>query len=55
MGSHASQINYAERWAVIRYVQKLRADGLGVSAPKDSTATVSVDSTTLAAAAAPKK
>ena len=55
MGSHASQMNYAERWAVIRYVQKLRADGLGVSAPKDSTAAVAADSTTLAAAAAPKK
>ena len=55
MGSHASQINYAERWSVIRYVQKLRADGLGVSAPKDSTAAVAADSTTLAAASAPKK
>ena len=31
MGSHASQINYNERWEVIRWVQKLRADGLGVS------------------------
>lgn len=29
MGSHASQINYEERWSVIRYVQKLRAEGLG--------------------------
>lgn len=55
MGSHASQINYAERWAVIRYVQKLRADGLGESAPKDSTASAAVDSTALAAANAPIK
>ncbi|MEX1189216.1 MAG: cytochrome c, partial [Bacteroidia bacterium] len=31
MGSHASQINYDERWQVIRYVQKLRAEGLGIS------------------------
>ena len=38
MGSHASQINYNERWQVIRWVQKLRADGLGQSAPSDSTA-----------------
>ena len=38
MGSHASQINYNERWQVIRWVQKLRADGLGTSAPAaDST------------------
>lgn len=36
MGSHASQLNYKERWAVIRWVQKLRADGLGLSA-KDTT------------------
>ena len=38
MGSHAAQINYAERWSVIRYVQKLRAEGLGLSTAKDSTA-----------------
>lgn len=37
MGSHASQINYNERWQVVRWVQKLRADGLGESEPKDST------------------
>ncbi len=37
MGSHASQINYNERWQVIRWVQKLRADGLGQSAPSDTT------------------
>ena len=38
MGSHASQINFNERWQVIRWVQKLRADGLGTSAPAaDST------------------
>jgi len=40
MGSHASQINFEERWQVIHYVQKLRADGLGLSiaAPSDSAA-----------------
>ena len=53
MGSHAAQINYAERWSVIRYVQKLRAEGLGLSAAKDSTA-APADSTKLAAAAAIK-
>jgi mono/diheme cytochrome c family protein len=39
MGSHASQINFEERWQVIQYVQKLRADGLGLNntaAPSDS-------------------
>jgi mono/diheme cytochrome c family protein len=37
MGSHASQINYEERWQVISWVEKLRADGLGVSiAPASS-------------------
>ena len=55
MGSHASQINYAERWAVIRYVQKLRADGLGVSAPSDSTTAATADSTAVSAAIASKK
>ena len=41
MGSHAGQINFVERWAVIRYVQKLRAAGLGEESPvkTDSTAT----------------
>jgi len=53
MGSHAAQINYAERWSVIRYVQKLRAEGLGLSTSKDSTA-APADSTKLAAAAAIK-
>ena len=53
MGSHAAQINYAERWSVIRYVQKLRAEGLGLSTAKDSTA-APADSTKLAAAAAIK-
>jgi mono/diheme cytochrome c family protein len=38
MGSHASQLNYNERWAIIRWVQKLRADGLGMAAPADSSA-----------------
>ena len=50
MGSHASQINYNERWQVIRWVQKLRADGLGISAPAaDSTQSTS----TLTSASAP--
>jgi cytochrome c553 len=31
MGSHASQINFEERWQVIEWVKKLRADGLGIS------------------------
>lgn len=31
MGSHASQINFNERWQVIRWVQKLRSDGLGTT------------------------
>jgi hypothetical protein len=31
MGSHASQINFYERWAVIAYVKKLRNVGLGVA------------------------
>ena len=53
MGSHAAQIIYAERWSVIRYVQKLRAEGLGLSTSKDSTA-APADSTKLAAAAAIK-
>lgn len=40
MGSHASQINFGERWAVIQYVKKLRAEGLGtsLSASSDSSA-----------------
>jgi hypothetical protein len=51
MGSHASQINYAERWAVIHYVQKLRAEGLGTSAPADSLAKSTTDTTAAAAVA----
>ncbi len=31
MGSHASQINFEERWQVVSWIEKLRADGLGVS------------------------
>ena len=50
MGSHASQINYAERWAVVHYVQKLRADGLGTSMPSDTTAKSPIDTTATAAA-----
>lgn len=30
MGSHASQINYEERWKIIRYVWKLRAEQSGI-------------------------
>jgi hypothetical protein len=26
MGSHASQLNYDERWKIVRYVQELRGD-----------------------------
>jgi len=36
MGSHASQLNPKERWAVIRWVQKLRNDGLGIAATADA-------------------
>lgn len=32
MGSHASQMNYYERWAAIEYVKKLRNEGLGITA-----------------------
>ena len=45
MGSHASQINYAERWQVIKWVEKLRADGLGLSVASDTTATAKGDTT----------
>jgi len=44
MGSHASQINYKERWAVIQWVQKLRNEGLGIGAAKDSTLAPVADS-----------
>lgn len=30
MGSHASQVNPLDRWKIIEYVQKLRADGLNL-------------------------
>jgi mono/diheme cytochrome c family protein len=39
MGSHASQINSAERWAVVQWVKKLRDDGLGISNPSESDST----------------
>jgi mono/diheme cytochrome c family protein len=55
MGSHASQINYAERWAVIGYVKKLRADGLGVAAPAADTTQANTATTATAAAEAAKK
>lgn len=45
MGSHASQLNPKERWQVIQYVQKLRADGLGVKLNVDSLATSMHEST----------
>jgi mono/diheme cytochrome c family protein len=41
MGSHAAQINFVERWAVIRYVQKLRDAGLGIETAKTDTVTTS--------------
>ena len=54
MGSHASQINYNERWQVVRWVQKLRADGLGTSAPAaDSTQSTSTMTTPSAPATKP--
>jgi len=53
MGSHASQINFKERWSVIEWVKKLRADGLGAGVAADSTAKPAVDS--LAVIPAPKK
>lgn len=46
MGSHASQINYNERWEVIRWVQKLRADGLGVSEEDSSADSDNTNTTT---------
>jgi len=45
MGSHASQINYSERWQVIKWVEKLRADGLGISVGSDTTAAAISDTT----------
>ena len=36
MGSHASQLNYDERWKIVRYVQELRGDK--VEAPAEETA-----------------
>lgn len=39
MGSHAGQINFVERWAVIRYVQKLRDAGLGETIPANTDST----------------
>lgn len=58
MGSHASQINYNERWQVVLWVQKLRADGLGISAPAaDSTQSASTmaSATTLSTKTTDKK
>ena len=45
MGSHASQINYAERWEVIAYVQKLRSEGLGISSDSSAVKTDSNSTT----------
>ena len=53
MGSHASQINFKERWSVIEWVKKLRADGLGTGSASDSTMKAASD--TLAMVPAPKK
>ena len=53
MGSHASQINYKERWTVIEWVKKLRADGLGTGSVSDSTMKAGTDS--LAIVPAPTK
>jgi mono/diheme cytochrome c family protein len=53
MGSHASQINFKERWSVIEWVKKLRADGLGTKSVSDSTMKAGSDS--LAVVPAPKK
>jgi len=52
MGSHASQINFEERWAVIRWVEKLRAAGLGVGTATDSTGAQTVKDTTSATSTA---
>ena len=50
MGSHAQLINFEERWAVIRWVEKLRAAGLGAGAvTTDSTGAKTVTDTTGAA------
>ncbi|MFM2285953.1 MAG: hypothetical protein RLZZ543_1450 [Bacteroidota bacterium] len=46
MGSHASQINFNERWQVIRWVEKLRADGLGTSTTTATADTTAAASTT---------
>lgn len=48
MGSHASQLDYEERWKVIRYVWKLRAEqsgkeDIGVAVPADTTTEVVVE------------
>lgn len=53
MGSHASQLNYEERWAVIRWVGKLRNDGLGISTPaanESSSSTTQTEATAQATA-----
>lgn len=46
MGSHASQINYNERWQVIRWVEKLRADGLGSTTQADTSAAATASAAT---------
>jgi mono/diheme cytochrome c family protein len=50
MGSHASQINYEERWQVISWVEKLRADGLGVAITSTSTDSTSTSPAVIPAA-----
>jgi len=40
MGSHASQLNYEERWKIIKYVWKLRMDQVPGAAPAAADTTV---------------
>jgi hypothetical protein len=37
MGSHAAQLNYEERWKIIKYVWKLRAEQAPGAAPAADT------------------
>ena len=43
MGSHASQLNYDERWQIVRYVQELRGENVTeAAAPADTTVAVEI-------------
>ncbi len=43
MGSHASQLNYDERWQIVRYVQALRGEqNPETAAPADTTVAVEI-------------